>query len=81
MNLMPPANVKNIWALTGQSGLTVTKGHFCGMDYQSTTGISAENNSRRIRNLLPPAGHLLVRNNFSFLSIHYFPNDFLNVRN
>ena len=56
MNLSLQPTVKNIRPLMEQSGLKANKGHFCGMDYQSTTGISVGTNRRRMRNLLPPAG-------------------------
>ena len=37
-------------------GLTATNCHFCDMNCQSMTGISAGTNRRRMQNPLPPAG-------------------------
>ena len=47
---------KNIRPPTGQSGLTATNGHFCEMNYQSMTGISAGTIMRKMRKLMLPAG-------------------------
>ena len=40
----------------GETGLTATKGHFFGMNYQSRTGIFEGTNRRKMRNLMPPVG-------------------------
>ena len=52
--LLPTVN--NIRTLMGQNSLTATKSHFCEMDYQSTTGISARTNRRMMKNTMTPAG-------------------------
>ena len=44
-----------------KSGLTATNCHFCDMNCQSMTGISAGTNRRKIRNLIPLA-FIIVEN-------------------